>query len=86
MSDNGFGLLEIDIFCLTSDSLTTDQYFIEIFTCSLFTIYLLLYNKHISVKKLFTATTKDAKEECAMDYSDSATRRVFSHIQPSLNI
>ena len=26
---NGFGQLEIDFVCLTSDSLTTDQYFVE---------------------------------------------------------
>ena len=38
LSENGFGLLDIDFVCLTSDSLTTDQYHIETFTCSLFTI------------------------------------------------
>ena len=35
---NGFGVLEINFVCLTSDSLTTDQYFVETFTCYLFTI------------------------------------------------
>ena len=38
LSENGFSLLEIDFVCLTSDSLTTDQYFVETFTCCLFTI------------------------------------------------
>ena len=38
LSENGFGLLEINFVCFTSDSLTTDQYLVETFTCSLFTI------------------------------------------------
>ena len=38
--ENRFGLLQIDFVCLTSHSLTTDQYLIETFICSLFTIYI----------------------------------------------
>ena len=38
LSENGFSLSEIDFVCLTSDSFTTDQYFVETFTCCLFTI------------------------------------------------
>ena len=38
LSENGFSLLEIDFVCLTSDSLTTDQYFVETFTGCLLTI------------------------------------------------
>ena len=45
LSENGFSLLEIDFVCLTSDSLTTDQYFVETFTCCLFTIWRLILLK-----------------------------------------